>query len=456
MRGESGRCPRRSVVIYAGGADGLELPPAQPAAGGWIHGGARTLHELAFAAAATGRRVELRGPVHADTFDELAAATKLRPSLPQDARRPTHEDVVFITEGDPDPLCAGRVVLSAARVVLLVLAPPGLFGWPYTAGWTAASPLVVDRASLARPEHFRAASALGLSLWTHMTRMRDVAEAAGVACRFIGNGSPLGVPDPVPKTVDVAWVRANRWAPWAAQVASTLAPGLVVDEIEEVEHNTLVSRLAAARVLLWPSRIEGHARIPTEARSVGCVPVALVHNEFATGLDTGAGAVVVDTLDAMGEAATALMQRPDELVALADRGRRSARRQLDWQAYVARVDDGLAAVEASAPVAAGAQACIGERLAAMFAAAEAGRARLEAAHGDLLERHALLDERHGELARQAERGTAREAEVRGRLSEVQRAHDAECRRLAGDLASLRARKAVRLALRVAALRPGRP
>jgi hypothetical protein len=418
------------VVVYTGAGDGFDLPPARRAAEDWIQGGARSLHELAFAAAATGRHVELRGPVLPTAFDSLAAATGLAPELPPTPARSTAGDIVVIPEGETDPLSAGRVVLSPARVVLLVLAPPGLFGWPYTEGWAPQPPLTVERDSLARPEHFRAASALGMTVWTPMMRVRELSHGAGVPCRFIGNGSPLEIPESVEKSVDVAWLRANRWAPLAEQLAARLPSGLVVDAIEEVEHDELLRRLAAARVLLWPSRIEGHGRISTEARSVGCVPVALSQNDFATGLDAGSGAIVVDTLEAIAEAADALLGSPDELAELASRGRRSAREQLDWDTYVARVDEGLAAVEKADALDGAARAVIGDRVADLLAHKAAGIAEHE-------RRSAELDRRLADAA-------ARESELRAQLEELDRTH-----------ARLRGRKAVRFALRAAAIRPRR-
>ena len=199
-----------------------------------------------------------------------------------------------------------------------------------------------------------------------MERMAEVAREAGVACRAIGNGSPPAVPEPPSKTVDVAWLKANRWAPLAETAAASLDGELSVNAIEEVEHDELLARVGAARVLLWPSRIEGHTRVEGEARLLGCVPVALSSDDFATGLDKDSGAVVVDTLAEMGPAAAALLRDPERLAQLAERGRRSAAAQLDWDAYVARVGAALREVErAPRPDGVGALAGIGERLAAL-------------------------------------------------------------------------------------------
>jgi len=354
----------RRLVVYTGGGDGLELPPAMPVTAPWIGGGIRTLHELAFAAAASGWRVELRGPVLPSAFERLAVAAGVRPELPDTPRRPAAEDLIVIPEGYEDPWSIARVVLSQARGIMMLLAPPGLFGWPFVPGkWSRASPLIAERAVLARPEHFRGAAELGLTLWTHMPRMAQLAHDAGVPCRSIGNGSPSTVAEPPAKRVDVAWLQANRWAPLAESVATSLGERISVDAIEEVEHDELLARVGAARVLLWPSRIEGHARIAGEARLLGCVPVALASNEFATGLDEASGAVVVDTVEQMRPAVEALLRDPARLAELAERGRRSAAIQLDWDAYAARVGAALYEVEqAPRPDAVGALAGLGERL----------------------------------------------------------------------------------------------
>jgi len=404
------------LVVYSGGGDGAELPPALPVAGRWIGGGIRTLHELAFAAAASGRRVELRGPVLPAAVERLAAATGVRPELPREPRRPDAHDVVVLPEGYDEPWWAGRVVLSRARAAMLLLAPPGLFGWPFTRDWEKPSPLVAERAALARPEHFRAYAELGFALWTPMPRMAELAAAAGVPCRAIGNGTPGPAPAPAEKRHDVAWLRANRWAPLAEQVAAALGEGVTVDAIEEAEHEQLLDRLAAARVLLWPSRIEGHARIVAEARARGCVPVALASNEFATGLDEASGAVVVAALERMAPVVADLLRDPDRLASLAEHGRRSAAEQLDWGGYVARVGAALDELEAREPAGTGALAELGERLAALE-----------------LERARLLAWTQRELA----------------LTRADR------ERWIARHAGLEARRSVRLALRLAQLRPGR-
>jgi hypothetical protein len=63
-----------AVIWIPGQASGWELPAAAQVDHGWLGGGRRTMHELAVAIAASGRRAELRGEVDVAYLDELAAA----------------------------------------------------------------------------------------------------------------------------------------------------------------------------------------------------------------------------------------------------------------------------------------------------------------------------------------------------------------------------------------------
>jgi hypothetical protein len=143
----------------------------------------------------------------------------------------------------------------------------------------------------------------------------------------------------------VAAIMANRWSPLARAVADELGD-LHVDTIEEVDNAQLVSRLARARILLWPSRIEGHATIPWEARSVGCVPVALSTNRFAVGLTEAAGAYTVDVVEEMAPAIRGLLHDRERWRGLSERGREQAREESNWERYVERVGEVLSAVPA--------------------------------------------------------------------------------------------------------------
>ena len=114
-----------------------------------------------------------------------------------------------------------------------------------------------------------------------------------------------------------------------------------MDFVERASNDEVLERMARARVLIWPSRVEGHATIPHEARSVGCVPVALSTNPFAVGLDDAHGAVLVDEVDELAPAIRTLLDDPQRLGALARTGQATARDEVAWDAYVDRVDDWL-------------------------------------------------------------------------------------------------------------------
>jgi hypothetical protein len=342
------------------------LPPAELHEDSFIAGGVRTLHELAVAAAVTGREVELRGPVSRPVLDALAEVAGARPALPPQERRPTEQDIVVCLGGGYDLLRFARYVLSPARFVLALLAPPGLTGWSFASGWYPPSHLTVPLDSLARPEHFRAMAALGVDLWTHMTRVHELAGAAGARCTFIGNGDPLPPPPPpAAKDVPVAYLEANGWRPLAEQVARGMRTP--VQMIPAGEHETVMDAIARAKVLLWPARVTGHGRVLWEARSRGTVVVGLSSNVYATGLDEESGALAVDSLERMPDVVESLLADPERLQALAEAGRRSAREQVDWVRYLERVDTAIAATEQRPEDAAsGARAAIGERLGALL------------------------------------------------------------------------------------------
>jgi glycosyl transferase family 1 len=414
-----------------------------------IRGGERSLYELAVAVAAAGREVELRGLIAERDLSELAEAAGAWPRVGLEPRRPTAEDLVVVPEGHPEPLPYARLALSPARAVLMLLAPPGLFGWPFTIDWPGPDdPTAVPLDSLARPEHFRAMAAAGFELWTHSPGLSDRIMAAGVPCTWIGSGTPIRFPDAGERPYDVVALKANRWAPLARRVLTRIdATHRVIDE---VPHRRLLQLLGTGRILAWPSRVEGHSRIQLEARAVGTVPVAFDSNPFASGLDEKGGAVLVGSLDEMAEEIERLLAAPDRLAELSGRARRSARAELDWEAYVTRVDAALRFPPAEDP-------------------GRGARARL----GTAVERSVrdLLGVKVAEVegrARQAEArehramGRAEQAEARARAAVAQaesaaRAHGEAVERLRsrdGELAELRAvrrRRSVRLALAVAAL-----
>ena len=342
---------------------GWGLPPADPHDGTFVAGGVRTLHELAVAAAVSGREVELRGPVSLPTLDALADAAGARPELPTEERRPTERDIVVMLGGGHEVLRFARLVLSPARFVLALLAPPGLTGWPFVSGWRPPSGLTVPLDSVARPEHFRAMAALGVDLWTHMATVQERADAVGARCAFIGNGDPLPpAPPPPVKDVPVVYLEASGWRSLAEEVAARMQTP--VQAIPKGDHETVMAALARAHVLIWPARVTGHGRVLWEARARGTVVVGLSSNIYATGLDEASGAIAVDSLEQMPGAVESLLADPERLDALAQAGLGSAREQVDWARYVERVDAAVAATEQRPEdAAASARAAIGESLA---------------------------------------------------------------------------------------------
>lgn len=344
------------------------LAPAEPHERTDIVGGFRTLHELAVAVAAGGRAVELRGPVSRPVLDALAEASGARPHLPLDGRRPTARDIVINIEGEHDPLRFARYLLSPARLVIALLAPTGLVGWPFVSPWRLESPLTVALDRLARPEHLRAIAALNIDLWTHMPRVQELASALGARCTFIGNGDPVPLkPQSAAKDIPVVHLEANRWRPLAEQVARKMRTPVQV--VPAGDHETVVNVLARACVLLLPARVEGHGRLLREARARGTVVVGLSSNIYAVGLNESSGAIAVDDVEQMPEVIERLLADPCRLEALAEAGRRSARDQVDWARYVKRVDAAITAIEERPDdddAAASARAAFGERLGEML------------------------------------------------------------------------------------------
>jgi hypothetical protein len=324
------------------------------------------MHELAVAAAASGRSVEMRGPISRPVLDTLAAAVGVRPSLPTCERGPSKRDIVINVEGQDDPLRYARWLLSPARLVIALLAPPGLFGWPFVSPWRVEDPTTIALERVARPEHFRAMAALDIDVWTHMARAHELACAEGVRCSFIGSGDP--VPPAIPAAKQggpVVYLEANRWRPLAEDVARRMRTPAQM--IPRGDHTTVMDALARARVLLWPSRVEGHGRLLWEARARGTVVVGLASNVYATGLDEASGALGVEDLEHMPEAVESLLEDPRRLEALSQAGWRSARDQVDWTRYVERVDAAITAVEERPQdAAASARSTFGELLGTML------------------------------------------------------------------------------------------
>jgi len=306
-------------------------------------GGEQSLCELAVAAAATGREVELRGLVYRRTVDELAEAGGARPILGLPPRRPERGDLVILPEGLPDPRAYAKVMLSEARGVVLMLGPPGLVGWPFVPEWSLPDTATIPPEDVARPEHFRGMTGCGFVLWTNNEKLAAAARDAGTACTWIGVGWPA-IPDIVQdKEVDVVVAGFNRWAPLAKEVLAQL--DVSRDVVPALDRADFLERLGRGRILVLPSRIEGVSRIQCEARAMGTVPVALGSNPYALGLTEECGAVLADSVEEMPRKVEALLNDPGRLARLSRAGAASVRQQVDWSAYVRRVDAALTALE---------------------------------------------------------------------------------------------------------------
>src|SRR5829696_325290 len=325
----------------------------------FLYGGERTGMHLAFAAAALGHEVELRGWLRREDFEACARLVGASPGVDLAARPPEPDDFVVVPEGWREPLDYLQLALSPARLAMYVLAPPGLFGWPFTdLDWTRPDPLTVEVSAVGRAEHFAAIRAMGFELFANSRGIASAAAGGGVSCRYLGCAGPMTLPEPpATKDLDAVGVMENRWAPLTRHVLADLAD-LKLDSIPEVTQDEILHRFGRAQILVWPSHVEGHASIPIEARALGCVPVALNSNPFAAILDEEHGAVTVGTTEEIAPAVRALLADPERLQDLAARGREAALSHDDWDAYVGRVGDALAA-DAPPDPARGARAAAG-------------------------------------------------------------------------------------------------
>jgi hypothetical protein len=338
-----------------------------------ISGGERVLYEVAVAAASLGCDVELRGWIDETILDLISGAVGHRPQTGLPPRRPQPGEIVVVPEAAELDLLAG-LHLSPARPVLFVLAPPGLFGWSFLPGWSPPDPLTVTPQSVGLPESYRAAADLGFSVWTNSHG--DAADAArgGVAASYVGSGfaldTDLDLPGP---THDVAVVKANRWYPLAAEVVDRL-PGVSVYEVPDVRSVYGLQReLAHARVLAFPTRVEGASRICREARMAGTVPVVLDSNVHVTSDDWGEGVVLAHDLTQLASEIRALLADRARLEDLSRRARSDARRQGDWSTFVRQVDAALRAVPDDAGPGLSARAELGDHSARRWSELEEER-----------------------------------------------------------------------------------
>jgi hypothetical protein len=336
----------RLVICAVGGDRGfLELPPStlNPQRE-FISGGERSLYELAVAASALGLDVELRGSLNPPILFELCAAAGVAPRTGLKARRPTPDDLVVLPEAAEVDLIA-TTQLSGCRRVFVLLAPPGLWGWSFLPGWAGpADGSEVGLNSVGRPESFRAMADLGFSVWTNARGIAESGRRAGVPVEWLGTGTPVEFPEMPEKQYDLAVIESNRWYRDARAIADELPDASLLRVGPVPSTYSLSAALAPARLLVWPSRIEGMSRIARESRAVGTVPVALATNPFVTDTDHGSGVVLAPDSAGIVDELRRLLQDADRVQRMAAEAVVSAREQVAWEPYVRRVEQALETV----------------------------------------------------------------------------------------------------------------
>jgi hypothetical protein len=422
----------RVIILHCEHCDGWRLPPFQADSRGrpWIHGGERTLLEVA-AATATTHRVELRGlfEEHEVARTERLAGVQLeRPASPH---APERDDTVIVPDGLSDPLVFAQVALSPARAVLLLLAAPGLFGWPFDRAARPLDPTTVDPSSVGRPEQLDAARRLGFELWTNLAMLADQAAARGLPHHYLGVGRPAPYPDPPKKRVDVVTVADNRWAELAREAVDQLDPHVTRVEVPRLPRDELLQQLGRGRVFIHPARIEGRSRLGEEARAMGTVPVVLASNHMGEGNNGSTGGIAVDDVEQIAPAVHALLSDPHRLETLSRAGYEHARSSAAWAPFVARVTRALEMPDEDVRAFAEGRASVGGGLAAREQAA-----REEAARHEREDARLALDAVHSELEH-----------LRRDLDRVAWARDQAERRFQ----ALRGRKVVRLGLKATGL-----
>ena len=337
------RAPRLVVCSICGPAPPLELPESLVAPGReYVTGGERSLYELAVAAASLGLDVELRGAINGPVLHELVAAAGATPTVGLPSRRPDPRDLMVVCEA-PDTDLLATAVLSSARWVMHMLAPPGLWGWSFLPGWSEGDPMRLPVDSVGTPQTFQAIAGLGFAMWTNARGIAAAGARAGTHVEWLGTGTPAPFPSPGPRPFDVAVVENNRWSRWADEIVARLGDVTVKRIAATPNVYTLCRPLSEAKILVWPSRIEGMSRLPREARAVGTVPVALDTNPFALPEDHGEGVVLVDDLDGIERETRALLDDPGRLDKLSAEAAESARAQTDWKTFAARVEAAIVA-----------------------------------------------------------------------------------------------------------------
>jgi hypothetical protein len=421
---------RRLVLVLPNDEVQLRLPSGMLLEHQWLHGGIRSVLELAFAAATLGWEVELRGWVDRGAYDELAALTGVAPRIPGEPRAAQAQDIVALGNAHPEPLQYAAHWLSPASLVLLAFSPFGQFGWPFADAWAPVSPLEGTRELYNQPEHLAAVAAMDIAVWTNAVTLQLMATAAGARAAYLGAGEPIPPPEVTgEKPVDAVWLSNNRWAEPAGAVAAEVSGK--AQPIGVVGRPEMLRALGAAKLLIYPGRCEGEPRITREARAMGAVPVVIRDaNPFSSRMDEEHGVALADSLEAMPELIRELLSDPVRLTELRERGIATARAETEWGPYLGRVATALATVPAADP-GCGARAAIGRRL----------RTQL----GEVIPGLAAARQRVEELEAELVRVNARNIELEvERLALARRKDDTE-----QALAALRARRAVRWSMSAA-------
>src|SRR5215472_2289177 len=123
--------PRLVICSHSSLGGMLELPESRVGEERpFVSGGERSLYELAVAAAVLGLDVELRGTINYPVLRALTEAAGATPRLGLPSRRPDANDIVVVPEAQERDLLTA-LALSDARLVMYLLAPPGLWGWSF-------------------------------------------------------------------------------------------------------------------------------------------------------------------------------------------------------------------------------------------------------------------------------------------------------------------------------------
>jgi hypothetical protein len=330
----------------------------------WIHGGVRSLIELAAGLAAIDIDVELRGSFADAEVRTIERAAGVHLGRPGARRRPQPDELVIIPEAHDDPLIFARVALSGARAVMIMLGPVGMFGWPFdgTPVPSAAEVVGVDPDTVGRPASLAAARSFGLELWTNAPAIGERAASAGIEVKCVGAGRPAPYPEPAVKSVDVLALAENRWAPLAMEALQGIPSRFETRVQLRATHSELLAALSAARVFIHPARIEGRSRLCEEARAMRAVPVLLASNCNGEGYGPEYGSVVVDSVAEMAAAAVALLDDPDRLATLAENGYLTARHESDWETYKRSLLQVVARPDAVVAAGASARSQVGQRI----------------------------------------------------------------------------------------------